>query len=37
MNNRKVRKAIKWALFIIYIAVLIYIMFFAEELGRTES
>lgn len=37
MNNRKVRKAIKWCLFIMYIAAFMYIMFFSEDMGRTYT
>lgn len=37
MNNKKVRRMIKWIIFLVYIAALVYFMFFAEILGRTDS
>lgn len=37
MNNKKGRDILKWSLFILYIALMIYFMFFAEMFGRTPS
>ena len=36
MKNRKMKKTLKWLIFIAYIAALVYFMFFAEILGRTD-
>lgn len=36
MKNKGNNKAFKWLIFIAYIAALIYFMFFAEILGRTD-
>ena len=33
MKNRKMKKTLKWLIFIAYIAALVYFMFFAEILG----
>lgn len=37
MNNNRGKSIIKWTLFILYIALMIYFMFFAEMFGRTPS
>ncbi len=36
MNKGSLRKAIKYVLFIVYIALLVYLVLFAEMFGRTE-
>lgn len=36
MNKKGFRRAFKWLVFIVYIAALVYFMFFAEILGRTD-
>lgn len=36
MKNQNIKKALKWLIFIVYIAALVYFMFFAEILGRTD-
>ena len=36
MKSKKTRRFFKWFIFIIYIAALVYFMFFAEILGRTD-
>ena len=37
MKNRKMKKTLKWLIFIAYIAALVYFMFFAEILGKSEE
>lgn len=36
MKKKSVHKCLKWCVFIIYIAALVYFVFFAESLGRTD-
>lgn len=36
MKNKRFRRTLKWTVFIVYIAALVYFMFFAEILGRTD-
>lgn len=36
MKNRKMRKFLKWSAFILYIAALVYFVFFAEMFGRAH-
>ena len=36
MSKNRSKKILEWILFLGYIALLVYFMFFAESLGRTE-
>ena len=37
MKNRKMRKFLKWSAFILYIAALVYFVFFAEMFGNGKA
>ncbi len=37
MTKNKRRRVVRWLLFVIYIAAMVYLMFFSEELGRGIS
>ncbi len=35
--KRKIRRGVGWCMFVVYIAALLYVMFFSEDLGRTGA
>ena len=37
MNKQKFHNAMKWIIFVIYMCLLIYVVFFAESMGRTSQ
>ena len=37
MDKKRIRKLLKWTVFFVYIASLVYFMFFAEMLGRADA
>ena len=37
MNKQKFHNVMKWIIFVIYMCLLIYVVFFAESMGRTSQ